>query len=340
MKNNFIFLFISILNFITVNSEDLSPIKITPLFIGSIPSSTFPIFPNSTQLETNLPDTLVLGFKKLSTEINIRFYVFTRVIGRYPSKLSLTAQVASTRNLRFLEDIDFDCSLADTNNNGINNKYTFDCSHAYDKAKDIIIDLDTIRIDGEKPESTPGAIYSKDLNNDISDLLDNKELLVMRNSAITNTNNKIEIQGTIDETIYPNNPYLLVIDGESKENCTCNYNNLGNRIYTLTLNPKSSFEGNLHEQMGRINDDQSVILDFSDGTGNVNYSPIDVYRSRKSSSSLSTGAIIAIIIPCVAVLLAIVGLTFMMGKKGKNLNHAMGNVNSENNNSAVKINIQ
>lgn len=318
MKDNFIILFISLLIFITVKG-DKSPNKITPILIGSTPFSTFSIIPNyenSTEV-TNLPSLLVLGFKKISTEINITFNVFTRVVGREPSKLTLKAQITPARNLRFLEDINFECDPANVENNGKDNKYTFICSKPYGNAKDVIIDLDSIRIDGEKPQSSPLANYSKNLNNDVSDLFDNKELLVMKNCEFKDTENKIVIQGTIDGMDNSNNPYLLVIKDESKKNFTANYNNTGNNIYTLTLNPQTSVDANLHEQMGRINDKQSVILDFADSEGNVNYSPINVFRGKKSSSGLSTGGIIAIVIPCIAVLLAIAGLTFIMGRRSK-----------------------
>ena len=332
MKDNFIILFIFLLIFITVKG-DKSPNKITPILIGSTPFSTFSIIPNyenSTEV-TNLP--LVLGFKKISTEINIIFNVFTRVVERKPSKLTLKAQITPARNLRFLEDINFECDPANVENNG---KYTFICSKPYGNAKDVIIDLDSIRIDGVKPDSTPLANYSKNLNNDVSDLLDNKELLVMKN-CIKDTENKIVIQGTIDGMENSNNPYLLVIKDESKKNFTADYNNTGDNIYTLTLNPQTTVDANLHEQMGRINDKQSVILDFADSKGNVSYSPINVFRGKKSSSGLSTGGIIAIVIPCIAVLLAIAGLTFIMGRRSKPPMQTIEDGNNMDYNSSVGI---
>ena len=89
--------------------------------------------------------------------------------------------------------------------------------------------------------------------------------------------------------------------------------------------------------MGRINDKQSVILDFADSVGNVNYSPINIFRDKKSSSGLSTGGIIAIVIPCIAVLLAIAGLTFIMGRRSKPPMQNIGDGSNMDYNSSVGI---
>lgn len=78
---------------------------------------------------------------------------------------------------------------------------------------------------------------------------------------------------------------------------------------------------NLNNTVGTLNNKNTtyVLLFKQDGNTTMNYennpSLNQAYiPKKKSSSGLSTGAIIAIIIPCIVALLAVVGLAFFLAK--------------------------
>jgi len=170
-------------------------------------------------------------------------------------------------------------------------------------------------------------------NNEVGDLLLNKEIIVMENCNFADSDKNIVIEGKFEKDISEklDNPYLLVTDGENKRNVVYTYDKTGEKD-RLTLDNKVPINTDLHGQIGRINNDTSFILSFTDRTGNPNYNFTETEIIKRSSSSgLSTGAIVAIVIPCIAVLLAAAALAFILGNRTKppmqNLDNTVG-VNS------------
>ena len=320
MKDIITFILVSVLIFATVNGDDnkISPILFNPLK-ASVPT-TLTTFPITASNSTHLPELFLLGFKKEYLDNGILFYVITRIFGITPKKLTLSAKITnSTTNLRFLEDLQFACPLDKDKDKG-NNTYTFKCENKGYNVSELVVDLDTVKADGQDLKKLSTAELTKDLNKntEVGDLILDKEIIVMKECSFADSKNVV-IEGNFEKNISenePNNPYLLVIDGDEKQNVPYTYSKNDDKDI-LTLDNKASINANLHEKMGRINDNKSLILEFADGQGNPNFNSTEIVRRKSSSSGLSTGGIVAIVIPCIAVLLAVAGLAFILGNRTK-----------------------
>ena len=88
----------------------------------------------------------------------------------------------------------------------------------------------------------------------------------MNNCEITSKKNKIIVQGYINkENINQSNPNLFISTVKGLKTISCKYEKQDdkNQLYKLICNPISSFKANLHESIGRINDNQNIILSFN-----------------------------------------------------------------------------
>ena len=319
MKDIITFILVSVLIFATVNGDDnkISPILFNPLK-ASVPT-TLTTFPITATNSTHLSNLLLLGFKKERLDKGILFYVITRIFGITPKELTLNAKITnSTTNLRFLEDLQFACPI---DKNKGNNIYSFKCENKGYNVSELVVDLDTVKVDGQDLEKLSTAELTKDLNKntEVGDLILDKEIIVMKECSFADSDKNVVIEGKFEKDISenePKNPYLLVIDGDKKQNVPYTYSKNDDKDI-LTLDNKASINANLHGKMGRINDDKSLILEFANGQGNPNFNSTEIVRRKSSSSGLSTGGIVAIVIPCIAVLLAVAGLAFILGNRTK-----------------------
>ena len=319
MKDILTFILVSVLIFAIVNGDDnkISPILFNPLK-ASVPT-TLTTFPITATNSTHLSNLLLLGFKKERLDNGILFYVITRIFGITPKELTLNAKITnSTTNLRFLEDLQFACPI---DKNKGNNIYSFKCENEGYNVSELVVDLDTVKVDGQDLEKLSTAELTKDLNKntEVGDLILDKEMIVMKECSFADSDKNVVIEGKFEKDIpenEPKNPYLLVTDGDKKQNVPYTYSKNDDKDI-LTLDNKASINANLHEKMGRINDNKSLILEFADGQGNPNFNSTEIVRRKSSSSGLSTGGIVAIVIPCIAVLLAVAGLAFILGNRTK-----------------------
>ena len=319
MKDIITFILVSVLIFATVNGDDnkISPILFNPLK-ASVPT-TLTTFPITASNSTHLPDLLLLGFKKEHLDNGILFYVITRIFGITPKELTLNAKITnSTTNLRFLEDLQFACPLDKDKGNNI---YSFKCENKGYNVSELVVDLDTVKVDGQDLEKLSTAELTNDLNKntEVGDSILDKEIIVMKECSFADSDKNVVIEGKFEKDIpenEPKNPYLLVTDGDKKQNVPYTYSKNDDKVI-LTLDNKASINANLHGTMGRINDNKSLILEFADGQGNPNFNSTEIVRRKSSSSGLSTGGIVAIVIPCIAVLLAVAGLAFILGNRTK-----------------------
>lgn len=335
MKLIYRFFLLSLLFFHLVNGEDfhngLSTSSILSSVINSLiinnPPSTKILKGNITETRTTIPNFFVLGFKKISFENGIIFYVFTRVISKAPPTiLDLKAEVQTSNNLGSPEEISFRCFLP--NDYDIKKaeigQYTFICTGDQENVLEVIVNLDSIKIDEQKLEYGPSAELTNNLNKntELSNLIENKEIIIMKECKIDENDEMVVIEGIIDDIdiINQKDPYLLIPDKNNNKikKIPCYYKNLGDNKYELILDQKIPFGADLDKQMGRINDKQSILLNFADEkNAEVDYSPFDGYNNKikKRTIGLSTGGIIAITIPSVALLLAFSGLAFILGKR-------------------------
>lgn len=321
MKDIITFILVSALIFSIVNGDDnkISPILFNPLK-ASVPT-TLTTIPTTASNSTHPPELLLLGFKKEHLDNGILFYVITRIIGFTPEKLTLNAKIKnSTTNLRFLEDLRFTCPL-DKDKDKENDIYTFKCEDKGYNVSELEVYLDTVKVDDKSLKKLSTAELTKDLNKntEVGDLILDKEIIVMKECSFADSDKNVVIEGKFEEFISenePKNPYLLVTDGDGKEYVPYTYSKNGAKDI-LTLDNKASINTDLNGNMGRINDNKSLILEFAGGYGNPNFNSTEIVRRKSSRSGLSTGGIVAIVIPCIAVLLAVAGLAFILGNRTK-----------------------
>ena len=96
--------------------------------------------------------------------------------------------------------------------------------------------------------------------------------------------------------------------------------NNNNRVQII-LRPKNKINAFLDGTLGKTKGGKNVYLSF-DNPNSTYYSPdylnYDIHTNnyyRKKNSGLSTGGIIAIIIPCVLALLAVASIALLLGRK-------------------------
>jgi hypothetical protein len=206
----------------------------------------------------------------------------------------------------------------------------------------IDINLDTIKVNNEiSAKYTPLALATKNLKNE--ELLDNlnKNFIPMTSCKYYNSSNdKIQIQGNIENIDLSSldRPYLLLVDKDNSIiNISCNYKKIESTSskYKLTCNPERKFEGKLHLSTGKLNSTDNILLSFDDEKeGDIVFTPTNRII-RKNSGGLSTGGIVAILIPSIILLLAIASVAYITSRKKDILSTPLKN--KEINNNSVGI---
>ena len=82
--------------------------------------------------------------------------------------------------------------------------------------------------------------------------------------------------------------------------------------------PENNLNANLHESFGNLDNNKNIMLSFDKSDNSVvNFisEKNKFHNNLKSSGGLSAGAIVAIIIPCVAALIALAAIIFLVSRK-------------------------
>lgn len=352
-KSNFRFLEQNLTDGLNPTSIDESKINDTSNVIepnntiGSSDSTSDEITNNSSfdkedaeKSEHNIPNTLILGFKNVTKDLsNFIFNVYLRANGYTPEKLTLNATVFTLSNLRLLSQENLEL-----NSNRINkdkDSYTFN----FETNKNISfidINLDTIKVNNEiSAKYTPLALATKNLKNEeLLDNLNNNFIPMTSCKYYNSSNDKIQIQGNIENIDLSSldRPYLLLVDKDNSIiNISCNYKKIESTSskYKLTCNPQRKFEGKLHLSTGKLNSTDNILLSFDDEKeGDIVFTPTNRII-RKNSGGLSTGGIVAILIPSIILLLAIASVAYITSRKKDILSTPLKN--KEINNNSVGI---
>ena len=299
-------------------SQSLTNVPSTDLRTGlkSIPST---IPKNSTSNEPE-PEKILLGVDNYKFE-NSTIYFFAKFLIEsleyFKTEEIFTLNI--NNNLRFLQNSPINVICYYERN--ISTIYEYHCNHSYNG------NIRSIKL-SYNGKMTDYAQYSLDnLENQKGDIIP-LDSIIITNCTIVDEDNAI-INGNAGNNNIPNNTnsIMYVLIGDSKEDIPTTFikkDNNGN--YDLKLNLKKDLSSDMNNKQGLVEIDgknKTYILFFNeDETSKLNYkyntkdpSTINkVYNSKKSSSGLSGGAIVAIILPCIAALLAVLGLAFYLGK--------------------------
>ena len=296
-----------------ITTETITTIPFTDIVttqpITTIPFTTVQEEQNVTKL---VQDKLLLGFDHYTYASNIlSFFTYVRYLLKN-NESSFDLPLILTRNLRNLEDNreNATCSLISNNNN----IYKYNCSIVNMTGTITKVEVD-IKNSGFN-SSKLANIIGKSLQDQKGDKISDKGFVIIYNCQIRDN---IIINGKNDSSFVGSNSVLYVANNDNnivEIPATLTYKN--NDEVELKLTPKRSITSNLSETLGKINDDKNIylIFDNTNSTDREYTAPSHhIYQSKKSSGGLSGGEIVGIILPCIAVLLAITAVAYLFGRK-------------------------
>ncbi len=297
----------------TINKSVLSTLS-SSIFT---PTSTSPN--NATNFESE-PEKILLGVDNYKFENHIIFFYAKFLIESRKkfNDIEIFILAINNNNLRFLQNTPINVACYYEKN--ISTIYEYHCNHSYDG------NIDSIKVsyDGDK---TDYAVYSlENLQKQTGDKI-SLDLIHINDCTIVDEDNAI-INGNSEDKSIPNNAnsiMYVLIDGSTQNVSTNFIKKDDNGNYDLKLNLKQSLSTDLNNKLGVVEingENKNYLLSFKDGEkSNLDYkydSPNNttnqVFYPKKSSGGLSGGTIVAIILPCIAALLAVLGLAFFLGK--------------------------
>jgi hypothetical protein len=161
---------------------------------------------------------------------------------------------------------------------------------------------------------------------------------ILKNAEIVSQNSlNFEVRGTgLDLKDASKDITLVIVSNNLKKEIPCQGNMKtyedDKEYYTLSCTSSEALNTNLNDSIGYYNNDNKKLLkiEFPEESNSTTVeSPI--YYQRKKSAGLSTGGIVAIIIPTIIILLGIAGLVFLLRNKNANPNPPLSNMENKNN---------
>ena len=297
-----------------ITTETITTIPFTDIVttqpITTIPFTTVQEEQNVTKL---VQDKLLLGFDHYNYASNIlQFFAYIRYLLMEGENRFLLPLIL-TRNLRNLHDNreNATCSLISNNSN----IYKYNCSivNMTGTITKVEVDIKNSGLNSSKLANITG----KSLQDQKGDKISDKGFVIIYNCQIQKDGDNI-INGKNDSSFVGSDSVLYLANNDNivEIPATLTYKNKDE--VELKLTPKSSITANLNETLGKINDDKNIYLIFN----NTNSTDLEftapshhIYQSKKSSGGLSGGEIVGIILPCIAVLLAITAVAYLFRRK-------------------------
>jgi hypothetical protein len=303
---------------------------------------------NSTQI-ADQPRIVLIGFglyqRLLRDLVTFRVY-FKRFLTRASSRyLYFTVVMNYLRRLRVLEEQRANCTLITDNNNDM----VYNCSVPVDADRDFTMsakdDFEFSDIETNLIVSSYANSTMKSLSSQTNDIFENG-VLVLTDSTLTNNDNNFIIEGNLMDGELNDKQVILSFDENGNGNlvnATCNVNDKENKKYELICTSTQKIKAHLEGVMGRTssekpllihmasNSNDEVDLDSSSSSSKLNH----IYP-KTSSSGLSTGAIVGIIIPCCVVLIAAVAAAFICSKQNIAPIQEMNTLQSNSSNTMIK----
>ena len=183
--------------------------------------------------------------------------------------------------------------------------------------------IDKIKITYPGNNKTDYAEYSlSNIKDQVGEIISSEDFFFIKDCTIPNPTKNV-INGNIDYNIVNNTEGTVYItEDNTKEEVPITFIKGDDNNYNIKLDLKKDLNKNLNLTTGKLND-KNVSYVFLFKEGESSNSTIDYdsnptlnkgYGAKKSSNGLSGGAIVAIILPCIAALLAVLGLAFFLGK--------------------------
>ena len=289
---------------------DLKPTDLKPTDSSSDSASDSASGSNSTEL-----DYLFLGVDNYHDNGNNELNFFAKYLienEQYFQMIIFLTIIINENNLRILEEEEIKC-INIKNSTPI---YIYNCSYKYNET------IQSIKVQTPKNSTDLAKFTCNNLVNQTGTTIP-EEIFVITDCFIADQSNNVIINGNTSQNIPDNKESTLYLEENgSLEEIPLTFIKKEGNNYDMRLTLKKSLESNLNGKSGIVNIDgknMNYLLSFKDS----NFSNLDydynptlnkAYIPKKSSGGLSAGAIVGIIIPCIAVLLAVLGLAFFLSK--------------------------
>ena len=304
---------------------------------------------------------IILGFDKftyITTNKKINFFIDLVYVEKnvYSKKITINSQIKYKSNKRMLQEESKkgECTLVETANNS-NDQKRYECTietngEEVDNVKiDKNIKSEDDEVDFSDTEVSPMGI--KHMNNiqeiGNNDIFDKKLYLLNTNSiTVDNEQNEFNITGEINDNNFNYKDINLEISLtdnsiEKSENISCISTKKETNIYNLQCKTDKEISGIINNGFADLGNENLIVeIQDSDKTG-INFKEkIQTIKktNEKSSGGLSAGAIVAIVIPCVVLLIASFALGFYCFRKGQINPESKGNPQIVANHSSHSIN--
>jgi hypothetical protein len=228
-----------------------------------------------------------------------------------------------TNSLRFLQNGDqITCNLNERNDN--EQIYVYECSYNnYNETRESF----EIFYNGDSTEYAKYLLAN--IKNQTGEIASSNGFIIMNNCLIEDPTKNIINGQTTTQNINNNTEGHLFLNGNQPQSIPITLTKENDTNYEIILNTDSDLKEDLSNKMGVINNNganKTLLLLFKEGSNTtIDYTPSNstipsnrsfnkAYIPKKSSGGLSAGGIVAIILPCIAALLAVLGLAFYLGK--------------------------
>ena len=257
-------------------------------------------------------EPLFLGVDHYSsngTVLTFLAYFFSENTTLYKNETTFNVQNIS--RLRMLQENKITCpKKPDSKEVGV-----YECSY--------IGSIDKIKITYPGNNKTDYAEYSlSNIKDQVGEIISSEAFFFIKDCTIPNPTKNV-INGNIDYNIVNNTEGTVYItDDNIKEEVPITFIKGDDNNYNIKLDLKKDLNKNLNQTTGKLNDKNvSYVFLFKEGESSNSTIDYDFnptvnkgYGAKKSSNGLSGGAIVAIILPCIAALLAVLGLAFFLSK--------------------------
>ena len=264
---------------------------------------------NSTDPESLLEDELLLGYDNFERDSNnninffayVRYYVYTTI------KEFIILILTSTGNLRALKENSQRLNCSRLSNNGYVHQYS---CHATN------VTGSNIKV-SSADDIEQSYLAKQPLEEQTGDIFKNGLILISDCHRDKTNDNQVIIQGKKTESLNSTETTLIIQNNDDTVIEVPSSISVYNNDVEIKLNPKRKIDANLDRTIGSNKDGSSLMLLFPNSTeAALQYPPFSSKKyQKKSSGGLSAGGIVAIILPCIAVLLAITAIAYFIGNK-------------------------
>ena len=315
-------------------------------------------FYNSTYITNNYnAKVILLGFSRYTYVRTIRicyFYIYFANIRRivYSKKIIIILMI-KYKNAQEYEAKEVECKLI---NNNFDNQNKYNCSfYTNDDEIEKITINKTADFDGQNVEILSNSSIAEKHMDNIVNIKENdifeKKLLIFDNcsTSINNEQKEFNITGSIDNNEFNYTNINLTINLENStetQNVSCNVIKLDEQNYTLQCKSKDEIDGDIKGAIALL-DDENLVVNLPNDTNSSftfpsnNHPGITIeddeeeeFRTYKfhykKGPALTAGAIVGIVLGCIAILVISVGIILYLKRRPSKV------YSNENTNSTVE----